>query len=425
MADTVTGMAYDVPGRADKVGEALRERWNEAILAVHDSLTQPPPPNIFDLRTRFFEIDPAALTDPETTTVVKWAGDPLEPTFCTDIATVRTLSDWGSRGRHALQNEYCEYAVTRVLDSEGRLRPKRVQVTTELREYWLTLATYSPTQLLTAATDVLDSAPTWRQLYGVDDPKPLTEDERRLRFAVTMAGHGGDPRLIKAGVPANPVGRLNTENAVFMTHPINGLDDLIFIVLFGARRFAVRKADGTFREAAPEDIFADRAELFCRHADPAAALAAYTQVLAGKAVGFANPLGMYLRPFALEPFQFQGETIPEHWVRWRRGKEGMFQRLEFGPSDEDDAFLDEIEVAVGQDRQPLSGGHQLVRQLEVGPLVAVGPTAPANEADFVLVPEGQPIDCEATGICTMVRALKREHDEAMQPKVAPRQPPGP
>lgn len=418
-------MAYDVPGRADKVEEALRERWNEAILAVHKRLTQPPGPDDFDLRTRFFEIDPAALADPETTAAVKWIGDPQEPTFCTDIATVRTLSDWGSRGRHTLQNEYCEYAVTQALDSEGRLRPKRVQVTTELREYWLTLATYSPTQLQAAAAEVLGTAPAWQELYGVDDPEPLREDERRRRFAVTMAGHGRDPSLIDADVPADPVGRLNTENAVFMTHPINGLDDLIYIVLFGARRFTVREGDGSLREAVPEDIFGgDRTELFCRHADPAAALAAYTQVLADKAVGFANPLGMYLRPFALEPFQFQGETIPERWVRWRRGEEGMFQRLEFGPGDEDDVFLDEIEVASGQDRQPLSGGHQLVRKLEVGPLVAVGPTAPAGEADFVLVPEGSPIDCAATGICETVRALKQEHDQAMQPKPAPRQTPG-
>jgi len=49
--------------------------------------------------------------------------------------------------------------------------------------------------------------------------------------------------LVAAGVPAQPTGRLNTDNALFMTHPINGLDDLLYI-MFGAKPYASRTANG-------------------------------------------------------------------------------------------------------------------------------------------------------------------------------------
>jgi len=56
-----------------------------------------------------------------------------------------------------------------------------------------------------------------------------------IAFSTLVAGHGNDGKLVAAGVPAQPTGRLNTDNALFMTHPINGLDDLLYIVMFGAK----------------------------------------------------------------------------------------------------------------------------------------------------------------------------------------------
>ncbi len=404
-------MAFEVPGRAEQVSAELVGLWNEEIKRAYEARG--------DLHTRFFALDPGALEQPQVTDGVTWPADPLEPTFCTDDEGVRALCNWGSRGRHALHNEYCEYAVVHRVDASGRPRPKRVQVTTELREYWLTLATHDPEQLLAAATDVLGEEPPWTELYGTADPG-AHEEERRRRFAVTMAGHGKDPVLEEAKVPRDPIGRLNTENAVFMSHPINGLDDLIFIVLFGARRFAVRDSGGELRRAERDDIFAgpEQQRFACRHADPAAALAAYGAVLAARAVSFANPLGMYLRPFNHRVLEFAGETIPQAWVRWSRGEEGMFQRLELGPKDDDDAFLDEIEFSVGQERQRLTGGHQLVKMLEVGPLLATGATSPATKEELEEIPVGNPIECHRTGICDDVGKLEREHELAIRSEEA-------
>jgi hypothetical protein len=412
-------MAYDVPGAADQLEAGLVDAWNQRIRDTFERLPE--------RKTRFFTLDPDELSDRAVTNAVQWPGDPLEPTFCTDANTIRTLCDWGARGRHVLQNEYCEYAVVHGQDATGRLRPKRIQVTTELREYWLTIAALDPDGVRAMATQVLGDEPSFAELYGVANPHALNETQREIRFARTSAGNGGDPLLVDAKVPAHPVGRLNTERALFMTHPINGLDDLIFIVLFGAKRYAVRTPDGEFRRAAKEDIFfrpMQRA-LACRHADPAACLGAYNVVLDGRMLAFANPLGMYLRPFNTQLLQFEGQDLPERWIRWSRGTEGAFQRLELGPADDDDAFLDDIQLFVGQEPEPLHGGYQLVKEIEVGPLIATGTTTEATEHEFAVLADQGPIDCRSAGVCDSVATLKAEHAKATQPNPEPRVMPAP
>jgi hypothetical protein len=404
-------MPYDAPGRADALSPELAERWNATILETFEGLS--------GLESRFFSIDDGALADRAEVDAVHWPGDPLEPLSCFDEDVVRALTDWGHRGRHELQNEYCEYAVVLRPDAAGALRPKRVQLTTELREYWMLLAVHDPGLLQRVASDVLGRDVGFGELYG-DDPAGMDEDARRVAFGLEVAGHGNDDALVSRGVPPQPRGALNRENALFMTHPINGLDDLIFIVLFGARHFMVRTAGG-FEVATRDDIFrGGREALACRHADPAAALGAYGAVQQAKVVAFANPLGMYIRPFDGAQLSFQGQPLPHGWIRRTRGD----QRLEIGPGDGDDAFLDDIVVSAGQRDEPLTGGHQLVKLVEIGPLIATGSTTPATEDEFEVLEGGPPIECAATGVCDTVRALKREFDAAAAGKPGPRLPPG-
>jgi hypothetical protein len=408
-------VAYDVPGRADEISEELVRAWNDTVAAAYDSQDA-------SLKSRFFELDWERLQAPEQTDGVKWPGDPAEPSFCIDDQTAQVLCDWGREGRHALHNEYCEYAVVSGRDATGRLRPKRVQVTTELREYWSFVAVRDPDRVRETAAQVLGREPDWDELYGVTDPHGLDEDEREIAFGHAVAGHGNDPRLEGAGVPAQPTGALNTENALFMTHPINGLDDLLYIVLFGARPYAVRE-DGEHRRASRDDIFAAFGVeyLACRHADPTAALGAYGAAFAGKQVAFANPLGMYLREPNLAVFRYEGEEVPPEWVRFGRGEAGMYQRLEFGPRDDDDAFLDQITVAVGAAESPLLGGYQLLRELEVGPLVLVGDGEPVTDAEWDVLPRvSEPIACDAAAVCRGIRELKRRYDAAHSGRVGPR-----
>jgi len=147
---------------------------------------------------------------------------------------------------------------------------KRIQVTTELREYWICVAKYDPNAVRSMTQSVLGFEPAWKTSTG---PLQLSE-ERVIAFSTLVAGHGNDGKLVAAGVPAQPTGRLNTDNALFMTHPINGLDDLLYIVMFGAKPYASRTANG-LEQATREQLFREFSvqHLAC-HADPNAALGA-------------------------------------------------------------------------------------------------------------------------------------------------------
>lgn len=409
-------MTYEVPGRADQLGADLVGKWNDAIQTAYDRLLKA------DLGSRFFSLDPQTVSSPAQASI-QWFADPAEPDFCLGPEVARQLSDWGVRGRHELHNEYCEYCLVERIDPSGRRRPKRVQVTTELREYWVCIAMHEPETVRTLTQNVLGFQPSWEDLYGVSDPLRLNAEQRKREFSRFVAGNGGDDELVDAGVPTQPIGRLNTENALFMTHPINGLDDLLYIVMFGAKPYASRSSSGPKR-ATREQIFREFGveHLACRHADPAAAMAAYGAVFEGRSVAFDNPLGTYILSFANDVFLFQGEPVPDSWIRFSRGQEGTYQRLEFGPSDDDPAFLDDVTVAVGAQDEPLSGGFQITQQMEVGPLAIVGEASPVADEEYrVVVASSDPIRCHEASACRRISRLKEQYDDAHQTlRLAPR-----
>ena len=403
---------YAPPGNADALADDLVVGWNRTIQAAYDDLGA-------DLKSRFFSLDPGALVDPvDVSGAVKWFAPSAEPEFCLSTDWAEKLSDWGHRGRHGVQNEYCEYRVLFRLDGQGRSRPKRVEITTELREYWLFLAVADPELLRSTASAVLGQDVGWEELYQSPDPTVLSEAERKVAFARTVAGHGNDVQLERAGVPANPEGRLNRERALFMSHPINGLDDLLYIVMFGARPYALRADDvpsGADRKATLDDIFvAEQAsQLRCRHADPAAAQGAYDQAYEGRTVAFSDPLGMYIVGFRSAAFEYDGRAIPEAWIRRSRGSEGKYQRLEFGPPDDSSAFLDDITVTAGATQEPLRGGYQVVTHLEIGPGILVGDGDPVGEDEYRAIPKADPILCREAPVCsTTIEPLRRQYELA-------------
>jgi hypothetical protein len=408
-------MIYDVPGFADQLSDSLVAKWNETIQDSYDSLEP-------DFGSRFFELDPDLIENPASATV-KWFGDPAEPNFCISAEVAQKLSDWGIRGRQVLQNEYCEYHTVHQPDASGRMRPKRVEITTELREYWVNLAMHDPDTVRDRAASILGFEPSWEDLYGVADPASLSIQQRKVAFSRLVAGHGNDNALAAAGVPAQPTGPLNTEHALFMTHPINGLDDLLYIVMFGSKPYARQTSTG-LQPATREQIF--RAfgveHLACRHADPAAAMGAHAAVFNGQPVAFANPLGMYIESFSPFLFLYEENPIPDSWVRLSRGEQGMAQRLEFGPGDEDDAFLDDIQLVQGDLVAPVVGGYQVVQQLEVGPQVVAGAATEIDDEEYVVLnASSAPIRCQDAAICPRIRQLRDEF-EASQPllRIAPR-----
>ncbi|MEP1657747.1 hypothetical protein [Parasphingorhabdus sp.] len=420
---------YDAPGGVKDLNTAeLVQAWNNRISKEYSDLKS--------YHSRFFTLDYSAISGAGTKDVdtVRWAADPAEPKFCFDDTTARELSDWGVvsghpvhsafsvNGRRQTHNEYCEYKVIYSRDAEDRIRPKRVVFTTELREYWMMLAELSPEQLLFAAEDALNRTPAWEELYGpgVADPNTLTPEVRKLLFATWVSGAAGDSELMAAGAPRHPIGTLNNQEALFMTHQINGLDDLLYIVLYGAHPYA-RNDGGTWVKATKDEIFSKShfgegnppIHLACRHADPAAAIGAAHQAFEGRQLAFANPLGMYILGFADADYLFDGAPVPEEWIRFSRGKSQKFyQRLEFGPPDDVEHYLDEI--TFGDEEIPVTGGFQIARRIEVGPWVRIGEGSNVSDAeyrDFEVEPLTEPYNCSLAGVCRRLKRVKDEFDE--------------
>lgn len=401
---------YDVPGRADNAPADVRDAWNTEIETTYNSLVRRHPGT-------FLASDPATL-EGRTIRAVRWAAAPAVPLDCLnrDESLTRSLCDFGIRGRHVLHNEYLEYMVIQRQDSAGTLRPKRVVMTTELREYWTTLAVHDPSFCRETAKGLVGHSLEWSDLYGpgVTDPSDLSADERLRRFSVEVAGDGGGSIV---GVPSQPRGRLNRDNLLFMTHPINGLDDLIFIVMFGAKPYTVRRADGTLRDPTKFEIFGNGNPLACRNADPGAATAASAQARSGKKLAFANPLGMYILTEAevLRQQFFMDDAaeseIPAEWIRLSRGETGMHQRLEFGPGDDSPFFLDNIKVATGAEISTVRGGYDVAKKVEVGPLLLVEEEPSVVPVTPVLVDgirEEDQRPCSQSRECADIRLLLQE-----------------
>ncbi len=404
----------DVPGRADDLSPALRELWRATVDKAHAALAPSYP-------TRFFRRSASELRDPVPLDV-RWFADPLEPKRCLGEDVARKLCDWDVEGRFALHDEYCEYHVTYGVDDAGRMRPKRVEITTELREFWVLVATHDPEALRGMATDVLGFEPAYRDLYGVDDPLSLSPLSRQLRFSRLVAGSGN----LDNRVPPLPVGALNRDHLLFMAVPVNGLDDIFFIHMFGSLLYSVKTPEG-LRPATRSEIFLQRSrpDLACRNSDPEAALTAQDAVQQGRPIAFADPIGIYIHAFAREKFFFQGDVIPERWVRFRRGKPGMFQRLEVGPGDDEPAFLDDITLCEGADVDPVTGGYQIMRNVEVGPLMMVGDPEPVRPEDHVLLKATQEtIQCANGDVCATIRALAARYDVTHAPRTGTRGGPG-
>lgn len=401
-------MNYDAPAHADTLGPAISRAWNDALQRMHRGAQQRFP-------SRHFVAAPEDSGGERESVRALWTPEPLEASICVGPQDARLLCDWGVRGRFLLHNEFAEYTVLEAPDQRLRLRPKRVEVTTELREFWMTVATDSPDGLRILCEETLGFTPSWRDLYRTDDPFAMTPAQRRIAFAREMAGHGGEHDLIAAGIGATPAGWLNRRHALFLTHPLNGADDLIETAVAAAQPFARRRADGATEPASHGQILRARAgagRLGSRHrADDAIVSTIHRVVFAGARVGFANPPGITIAEIDRTALRHRGEPVPDSWFRLSRGAEGLPQRLVFGPDDSEAAFLDEVWVRTPDGRdEPLLGGYRLLQCLRLAVRFEVTPAHAATRAEPVLLSldENAPDACRPD-ICEPIHHLLEEY----------------
>jgi hypothetical protein len=397
---------FDAPGRADAdAPRILIDAWNALIARELSGRPQSP----------ILVADPAEIPNGQISSAVKWPGHPLEPLNCLDEETAAVLSDWGWPGRAELHNEYLEYTLVMRPDEEGRLRPKRFIATTELMEWWQLMAVHTPDYFLGRVHAITGLSPRFEDIFGrsVAQWNQLSVTARTREFFRVMVSRG-------RWMP--PASDLNPRFALFMSHMINGLDDLIYVVHFGSFPYAVREG-GALRRARIDEIFLneDRTDLYCRNADPAAAEGAYNQAFMigtenapqARPLAFANPIGMYMRTFTSGDLFLNGVALPQSWTRWSRGAADMRQRLEFGPADGEPGFLDDVTIGREQDAPHLTG-YQIAKRIEVGPLVLVGAPRAIVEADFQEIPgaEMDTVTCglETDGRCVQIAQFKSEFD---------------
>lgn len=403
---------YDAPVNPSTTPQAVVDEWNRQIVEKFNSQIADQP-----AAAPFLQPNPESVAGAGDPVGAHWPADPAEPRTCINAEWAEKLSDWGARGRSNFHNEYCEYGAIYKIDSSGKIRLKRIVATTELPEFWLSMATADPAFLKTSAEEVLGFAVSYDDLYGRSNPVEMSPQERRLAFAFQTSGNCKEPALVDAHVPAIPVGPLNINNVLFMRHPINGLDDLIYIVAFGAQPYAVA-SQASIRPATLHEIFrhSGALQLACRNADPAAAAAAYSfavtqdpgpSTVRGSAMAFANPLGMFIQSFNPDPFTLDGEALPAAWIKKLRGVEAQWQRIEIGPSDDDPRFLDEAMVEdIAGSPVPLVSGYQIAKRIEVGPYLVVGETQDFSVDLIEVLANDVNLNCSEAKVCEGIADLK-------------------
>jgi hypothetical protein len=120
---------------------------------------------------------------------------------------------------------------------------------------------------------------------------------------------------------------------------------------------------------------------------------------------------MYIHTFASDDFTYQGNPVPTEWIKRRRGQPGLSQRLEFGPSDAEPIFLDDIFVEeIAGNPQPLKSGYLVAKRIEVGPNVVIG-----SETEFappyIEIPASPgALDCSQADVCQFVQREKDAYE---------------
>jgi hypothetical protein len=337
--------------------------------------------------------NPFVLTEPNEQTphrtVVDWPGLPLRPVECVGREDAFALLDWvPERGRHhSLQEEYVEWRVVREGD-----RIVRVELTTELPEYWTVLAAVDPRRALEliasfAGVDEVDP----RDVYGSCDPHDAstTMDERARAFEETMLGDR-DQSPYNDGRAA----------ITCMSQRSNTLRSLIRLVLAATTPRVGRDPWSdiirclTCEELIP--LLANSAQLG-RASDPVLAERLSRLAYEGRLVALDDPIGVFIQ--AAESTRLRtshGEVVPAAWFNFdrgsRRGADGIarWQRVTLEPPPGTGLTVsDLIDVAT---EEPISHGAQVADLIQVAAVIRV------SESGVVEVGELEPSELsEAVG----------------------------
>jgi hypothetical protein len=305
-------------------------------------------------RNPFLRAAPSAETPWRT--APDWPGFPARVAGCLTRREALALLDWhGAAGPRALQEEYVEWRVVR--DGEAI---RRVELTTELGDYWRVLAAFAPERTLALVAGFAGRervAP--RHVYGREcDPfaRGVTPAERERAFAATML----DPEGMS---PYND----GTAAICCMVQPTNTLEALLAMACAATTpRIVLDVVSGRRRcltcdEAIP---LLGGTAMGGRGSDPVLVERLGRLAFEGRLVAFDDPLGVYIA--GVEHGRLRapdGAAVPREWFRLGRGSDGRRQRLVLEPPRESGLAVSDLVDAATE--QPIRHGGQIADLVQV------------------------------------------------------------
>jgi hypothetical protein len=391
------------PGALTALGEKGRAAWNTRVSECFDRALKK-----MAGAQRFLLPEPdeetRAITGPD------WTGMPARVSACLGRKRALRLLDWESdgfsEGGRLLQEEYLEWRVVR---SEERI--SRVEITTELPEYWGTLAAYEPEHLLETIADFAgETSVSPRAIYGTCDPfaAGVTPEEREQAFTDMMLPPRGRSMYN------------NGERALCcMAQETNTLEALVRLAVATTSPRVVHDVTGRVRcltcsEAIP---LLGKAAQLGRASDSILVERLGQLAFEGRRVAFDDPVGVYIQSVEHSRLRTPtGGEVPPEWFTFSRGLapeasaggHPRYQRVTFqAPPGEELSVGDLIDVAT---ERPIGHGG------EIADLVQLAVFFRVSETDRISVDQGKPLEL-AAGIedpqgCAEIRDYERRFNRA-------------
>jgi hypothetical protein len=335
--------------------------------------------------------------EPSAGVSVQWTGFPERVAFCLSRSDALELFDAApaASGTRALQEEYLEWRVVR----EGS-QIQRIEMTTELPEYWAVLAAHAPERLLALVAEFTgQERGAAGDVFGGDDVRDpdVSPAERELGFRERMLGTGTSPYN-------------DGRRAICcMRQQSNTLSSLAALAAAASTpRLVADSIDGRIRslrcsESIP--LFLRSTAQIGRASDPLLVERLGQLAFEGREIAIDSPLGLYIQNVEagrlLAP---DGSNVPEEWFQLSRGGLGpdrrrRFQRLVLEvPSEEGYCVSDLVDLAT---EQPIRHGG------EIADLVTVALFLRVSERQEAPVP-AEPLELPAAGVddegCRELRA---------------------
>jgi hypothetical protein len=286
----------------------------------------------------------AGLSDDFATVSVQWTGFPERVASCLGRRKTLELLDArpGLPGGRDVQEEYVEWRAVRR-GSEIL----RVELTTELPDYWAVFAAHSPRRLLALVAEFAgEREVAARDVFGSDDvlDAAVSPEEREKAFRAVM---------LEAGTSPYNDGR---RAICCMRHQSNSLFSAAALAAAALTpRFVADRFGGHIRslrcdEAVPF-FWQGLAELR-RASDPLLVERLGQLAFEGRAVALDAPVGIFIHSVAASRLRTpHGSMVPEQWFRFGRSSSGSggrrrYQRLVFEvPPDKGFCISDLVDVA--------------------------------------------------------------------------------